>query len=84
MVLMLSKRTSYLFLCLIPYNCVFCRNEENETKSKQFGQEIRKLCSEEVVFFAHPHEVYEEGVLVMMDEGPKQSSRTSPMSIAGL
>ena len=26
----------------------------------------------------------EEGVLAMMDEGPNQSSRTSPMSLAGL
>ena len=26
--------------------CVFCRNEENETRSKQTGEEIRKLCSE--------------------------------------
>ena len=26
----------------------------------------------------------EEGVFDMMDEGPKQRSRTSPMSLAGL
>ena len=26
----------------------------------------------------------EEGVLAMMDEGPNQSSRTSPMSLVGL
>ena len=31
------------------YICVFCKNEENETKSKQFGQELRKICKEEVV-----------------------------------
>ena len=32
-----------------PYICVFCRNEENEIKSKQFGQELRKICKEEVM-----------------------------------
>ena len=26
--------------------CLFCRNKENETRSKQIGEEIRKLCNE--------------------------------------
>ena len=46
---MLTKHPSYSFSGLAPYICVFCRNEENETKSKQFGQELSKLCKEEVV-----------------------------------
>ena len=48
-ILMLTKHPSYSFSCLTPYNCVFCRNIENETKSKQFGQEMRKLSIEEAV-----------------------------------
>ena len=53
MILMLTKHPSYSFSCLTPYICVFCRNEENEMKSKQFGQELKKLCGEEVVVRDH-------------------------------
>ena len=44
---MLTKHPSYSFSCLTPYICVFCRNEENKTKSKQFEHELRKICKEE-------------------------------------
>ena len=46
---MLTKHPSYSFSCLTPYNYVFYRNEENKTKSKRFGQEMRKLCMEEAM-----------------------------------
>ena len=46
---MLTKHPSNSFSGLTPYICVFCRNEEKEMKSKQFDQELRKVCSEEVV-----------------------------------
>ena len=49
MILMLTKHPSYSFSCLNPYICVFCINEENEMKIKQFGQELKKLCDEEVM-----------------------------------
>ena len=49
MILMLTKHPSHSFSCLTPYICVCCRNEENELKSKRFGQELRKFCKEEVV-----------------------------------
>ena len=57
---MLTKHPSYSFSCLTTFLCVFCRNEETEMKSKQFGQEMKKLCSEEVVittigFYGHDH-----------------------------
>ena len=65
MILMLTKHPSYLFSSLTPYICVFCRNEENETKSKQFGEESSKLCKEEVVittlgFYGHDHSSNQE------------------------
>ena len=47
MILMLTKHPSYSFSCLTPYLCVFCRNEENVMKSKQYGQELKNLCMEE-------------------------------------
>ena len=49
MFLMVTKPPSYLFSCLTSYICVFCRNEENKTKNKQFGQEIKNMCKEELV-----------------------------------
>ena len=49
MILILTKHPSYSFSCVTPYICVFCRNEENEMKSKQFGPELSKLCKEEVM-----------------------------------
>ena len=60
MFFMLTKHFFYSFSYLTPYNCVFCRNEENETKSKQFEQEMRKICNEEVVvtttsLWSQPH-----------------------------
>ena len=47
MIVMLTKHPSYSFSCFTLSLCVFCRNEENETKSKQFEQELKKLCKEE-------------------------------------
>ena len=49
MILMLTEHPSYSFSCLTPYICVFCRNKENKMKSKQFGQDLKKLCKEEAV-----------------------------------
>ena len=49
MILLLTKHPSYSFSCLTHYICVFCRNEENEMKSKQFGPELRKICKEKAV-----------------------------------
>ena len=43
MFLMITKNPSYSFSCITPYICVFCRNEENKMKSKQFGQENEKV-----------------------------------------
>ena len=56
---------SYSFSCLTAYMCVFCRNEENETKSKIFGQYLKNLCKEEVVvatigFYGHDHRSMQE------------------------
>ena len=39
----------YSFSCLTPYLCVFCRIEENKTKIKQFGQELKELCKKDVM-----------------------------------
>ena len=47
MILMITKHLSYSFSCLTPYIFVFCRNEENETKSKQFVQGLKILWMEE-------------------------------------
>ena len=49
MFFILTKHPSYSFSCITPCICVFCRNEENDTKSKQFGQEMRRLCLEELM-----------------------------------
>ena len=49
MILMLTKHPSYSFSCLTPYICVFCINDENETKIKQFRQQLTKLCNKEGV-----------------------------------
>ena len=49
MILMLTKHISHSFSCLTLYIFLFCRNKENETKSKKFGQELRKICKEEAV-----------------------------------
>ena len=49
MVFMLTKYPSYSFSCLTPYICVFCRNEENKMKNKQFRQEMKNLCKEEAM-----------------------------------
>ena len=38
----------------------------------------------EVEEFIIMHDEDKKGVLAMMDEGPTQSSRTSPMSLVGL
>ena len=34
----------YSYSCLTPYLCVICRIEDNKTKIKQFGQELKELC----------------------------------------
>ena len=49
MFLMLTKHPFYSFSYLTPYNYVFCRNEDNEAKSKKYGQKMRKLCMEEAI-----------------------------------
>ena len=49
LVFMLTMYPSYSFSCLTHYICVFCRNEENKMKSKQFGQGLKNMCKEEVV-----------------------------------
>ena len=49
MFFMLTKHSFYSFSYLTPYNFVFCRNEENETKNKQFGLELNKICKKESV-----------------------------------
>ena len=49
MILLLTKHPSYSFSYLNTSIFVFCRNKENEMKSKQFGQELRKICKEEAM-----------------------------------
>ena len=42
--LILTEHLFHLFSCLTPCLCAFCRNEENKTRIKQFGQQLKKLC----------------------------------------
>ena len=49
MLMMLTQHPSYSFSCLTASLCVFCRNEENKTKIKQFGQELKELCKKEAM-----------------------------------
>ena len=48
MILMLTNHPSYSFSYYPPIFVYFVE-KKNEMKSKQFGQEMKKLCSEEVV-----------------------------------
>ena len=51
------------------------------TKELDFELILHNTDVEEIILTS---EEDEEGVLAMMDEGPKKSSRTSQMSLAGL
>ena len=41
---MLNEHLFHLFSCVTPCLCAFCRNKENKTRIKQFGQQLKKLC----------------------------------------
>ena len=49
MLLILTQNPSYSFSCLFPSLRVFCRNEENKKKIKQFRQELKELCKKEAM-----------------------------------
>ena len=60
-----------------------CTLKSNSFPTKELDFELTSHNTEvEDLIFTSDKD--EEGVLTMMDEGPKKSSRTSPMSLAGL
>ena len=85
---MLTKYPSYSFSCLTPYICVFCRNEENKMKSKQFRQDLKKLCKEEVIvvttgFYGRDHRRLRSITLNVVAATNPSASTVIPYSLCG-
>ena len=59
--------------------CVFCRNEENEMKSKEFGEEMRKICSEEGVVTTIEQKDEEVTMQLTLDEVTTTVVTTKPV-----
>ena len=52
--------------CKIPsvlFLCVFCKNEENKTKIKIYGQELKKLCKIVVMVMTTAIHGHDHGIL---------------------